>query len=309
MLELGEASGDREAILHAHAFLMTAHLELGDVDAADRELESYTRLADELRMPEHSWHAIAHRAMRALLDGDLDEAERLADESRRAGERAEQPLASQFYGIQMTQIRSLQGRAGELLPAVRDLAQRFPGIPAWRTGVISLAARAGETEVARVELQRFAGKDFSAIPRDINWLPAMSLLGEAIALIGDTERAGSVYEQLLPYEGLVVVVGRGASCAGPVDRVLGLLARVLGRDDDAQRHLDRGLEIATRMGDRPVTALLRLELAELLLERDRSRALGSSPRSSARRGRWAPAGSPTGPSATVSRPRDLLGST
>src|SRR5215207_1582841 len=273
MLELGEASGDREAILHAHAFLMTAHLELGDVDAADRELESYTRLADELRMPEHSWHAIAHRAMRALLDGDLDEAERLADESRRAGERAEQPLASQFYGIQMTQIRSLQGRAGELLPAVRDLAQRFPGIPAWRTGVISLAARAGETEVARVELQRFAGKDFSAIPRDINWLPAMSLLGEVIALIGDTERAGRVYEQLLPYEGLVVVVGRGASCAGPVDRVLGLLARVLGRDGDAQRHLDRGLEIATRMGDRPVTALLRLELAELLLEPDRSRAL------------------------------------
>ena len=41
------------------------------------------------------------------------------------------------------------------------------------------------------------GKDFSAIPRDINWLPAMSSLGEAIALIGDTERAGSVYEQLL----------------------------------------------------------------------------------------------------------------
>jgi class 3 adenylate cyclase len=273
MLELGEASGDREAILHAHAFLMTAHLELGDVEAADRELESYARLAEELRMPEHSWHAIAHRAMRALLDGDMDEAERLADESRRAGERAEQPLASQFYGIQMTQIRSLQGRAGELLPAVRDLAQRFPGIPAWRTGVISLAARAGKTEVARVELERFAGKDFSAIPRDINWLPAMSLLGEAIALIGDTQRAGRVYEQLLPYEGLVIVVGRGATSAGPVDRVLGLLAKILGRDDDAQRHLEHGLEIATRMGDRPMTALIRLELAELILERDRARAL------------------------------------
>src|SRR5918995_2634319 len=273
ILELGEASGDREAVLRGHAFPMNGYLELGDVEAADREPESYTRLADELRMPEHSWHAIAHRAMRALLDGDIDEADRLADEWRRAGERAEQPLASQFYGVQMTQIRSLQGRAGELLPAVRDLAHRFPGIPAWRTGVISLAARAGETEVARVELERFAGEDFSAIPRDINWLPAMSLLGEAIALIGDTGRAGRAYEQLLPYEGLVIVVGRGATCAGPVDRVLGLLARVLGREDDAQRHLDRGLEITTRMGDRPVSALVRLELAELLLERDRSRSL------------------------------------
>ena len=64
--------------------------------------------------------------MRSLLDGDIEEAERLANDARRAGQRAEQPVSEQFYGIQMTQIRSLQGRAGELLPAVRDLAERFP---------------------------------------------------------------------------------------------------------------------------------------------------------------------------------------
>src|SRR5919197_3488317 len=102
----------------------------------------------------------------------------------------------------MTQIRSLQGRADELLPAVRDLAQRFPGIPAWRGGVISLAARSGDDELARLELERFAGDDFSAVPRDINWLPGMSLLGEAVALIGDTDRAARAYEDIQPYSGL-----------------------------------------------------------------------------------------------------------
>jgi eukaryotic-like serine/threonine-protein kinase len=268
ILEIGESSGDREAVLRGHAFLFTADLELADVESADRELEAYARLADELRMPEHTWHTFALRATRALIDGDLERAESLANESRRAGERAEQPLSQQFFGIQMTQIRTLQGRAAELLPRVRELAEEFPGIPAWRSGVISLAARSGDAELARVELARFAGEDLSAVPRDINWIPAISLLGEAVALIDDRERAPRVYETLRPYEGNVIVVGRGALCGGPVDRILGMLAQTMGRLNEAERHLGDAVEIATRMGDRPAMALSGLGLAEVLLERN-----------------------------------------
>jgi class 3 adenylate cyclase/tetratricopeptide (TPR) repeat protein len=270
MLELGEGTGNREAVLRAHGYRLWQFLELADVAAVDRELSLYARLADELRMPEHSWLTIALRGMRALLDGDIEGAERLAGEARRAGQRAEQPVAEQFYGIQMTQIRSLQGRAGELLPAVRDLAERFPGIPAWRGGVITLAARSGDFELSRRELERFAGDDFSAIPRDVNWSAAMGLLGEAITVIGDTDRAQPAYDELLPYEGLVIVVARAVGCNGPIDRVLGLLARTLGRLDDAERHLGNAVEISTRMGDRPGMALCGLALAELLLERDKA---------------------------------------
>ncbi len=268
ILELGKATGNREAVLRAHGYRLWQFLELADMEAVDRELSLYARLADELRMPEHSWLTIALRGMRTLLDGDIDGAERLAGEARRAGQRAEQPVAEQFYGIQMTQIRSLQGRAGELLPAVRELAEQFPGIPAWRGGVITLAARSGDVELARRELERFAGDDFSAIPRDVNWSAAMSLLGEAIALIGDVDRAQRAYDELLPYEGLVIVVARAIGCNGPVDRVLGLLAQTMGRLDDAERHLGNAVEIATRMGDRPGMALCGFAFAELLLARD-----------------------------------------
>ena len=277
MLELGEATGNREAVLRAHGYRLWQFLELADIPAVDRELTIYARLADELRMPEHSWLTIALRGMRTLLDGDIDAAERLANEARQAGQRAEQTVSEQFYGIQMTQIRSMQGRAGELLPAVRELAERFPGIPAWRGGVITLAARSGDVELAQRELVRFAGDDFSAIPRDVNWTAAMGLLGEAIALVGDVDRAERAYDELLPYEGLVIVVARAVGCNGPLDRVLGLLAQVLGRMKDAERHLGNALEIATRMGDRPGMALCALALAELLLARDeagdRERAL------------------------------------
>jgi class 3 adenylate cyclase len=277
MLEIGRATGNREGELRAHSYRLWQYLELGEIEAADRELASYAKLADELRMPEHSWLTFALRGTRALLDGDIEEAERLAEEARRAGERAEQPVASQTYGIQMTQIRSLQGRAGELLPAVRELAERFPGIPAWRGGVITLAARSGDDEVARSELDRFFADDFSAIPKDVNWVAGMSLLAEAIALIGDTERAARAYDELLPYAGLVIVVARATGCNGPLDRVLGLLATVLDRLEDAERHMTDAVELATRMGDVPGIALGKLGLAEVLLARggdgDRDRAM------------------------------------
>ena len=128
------------------------------------------------------------------------------------------------------------------------------------------------------QLERFAGSDLSAIPRDANWFTATSLLGEAAALLGDAERAIRIYEELLPYEGLVIVVARAAGCNGPVDRVLGLLAGTIGRHDAAIGHLESSIETSKRIGDRPGRALASVDLAEVLLARDRrgdrERALG-----------------------------------
>ena len=277
MLELGRSCGDPQSELRGHAYRLQNFLELGDVAAVDRELADYARLADELRMPIHIWQTHALRSMRAALDGDIEAAERFAEQSRREGERAEQPLAQQYYGIQLIQIRSLQGRAAELIPRVRELAERFPGIPAWHSALISLAARAREVEMGRVELERFAGDDFSVVPRDANWLPAIALLAEAAALLGDEKRSELLYEELLPYAGLVIVVARAAGSNGPVDRILGLLAGTRGDLDQAVEHLERSVEIATRMGDRPGIAITRTDLAQALLARggegDRDRAL------------------------------------
>lgn len=277
MLVLGRDCGDPEAEVRAHAYRLQNLLELGDIAGVDRELAIYARLADELRMPAHIWQTDALRATRAAIDGDLEAAERYAERARGEGARAQQPLAQQYYGVQLVQIRSLQGRAAELLPRVRELAERFPGIPAWRSALISLAARAGEVELGRLELERFAGDDFSVVSRDANWLPGIGLLAEAAALLGDSKRCALLYDELAPYAGLVIVVARAAGTNGPVDRILGLLARTCGRLDQATEHLERAIEMATRMGDRPGMAICRVDLAEVLLARagrgDRERAL------------------------------------
>ena len=134
MLELGQATGDRESVLRGHAFRLWGLLELGDLAGVDAELALYARLADELRMPEHTWHTFAWRGMRMLMDGDLAEAERLAGEARRAGDRAEQPLAAQYSRDPADpdpqppgpRRRAAAGRAraGRALPRHPGLAQR-----------------------------------------------------------------------------------------------------------------------------------------------------------------------------------------
>ena len=58
-----------------------------------RSTRDYARVARELRQPQHLWHLPLFRAVRATMTGDYEEAERLADEARRGGERAQEPLA------------------------------------------------------------------------------------------------------------------------------------------------------------------------------------------------------------------------
>jgi len=89
---------------------LAGHLALGDIPAVDRDLEAYARLAAELRQPQHLWHVPLLRGMRAMIDGRFEAAEEFAAEVRAGGERAQEPLAQQFFTIQAA-LRSAS-RAG-----------------------------------------------------------------------------------------------------------------------------------------------------------------------------------------------------
>jgi class 3 adenylate cyclase/tetratricopeptide (TPR) repeat protein len=277
MLELAERAGDRELAVRGHVYRMLALLDVGDVAGADLELDTYSRLAEDLRMPQHLWHVPLLRGMRASMDGRFADAERLADEARRGGERAQEPLSAQLYALQMSVLRRHQGRVEEMIPAVREMAQRYPAIRAWRLALVSFLADAGRLEETRTEFERLAAHDFDDIPLDAQWLTAMTRIADACAHLGDAQRAALLYEKLAPFADYAVVAGRAASMNGPVSSYLGRLAMTIGRIDDAIRHLEHGLELGRRMGDRPFATEAAHYLAAALLERgatgDRERAL------------------------------------
>jgi hypothetical protein len=72
---------------------------------------------------------------------------------------------------------------------------------------------------------------------DANWLSAQAECAEACVALGDARHAAVVYDRLAPYAGRPVTAGRAVASYGAADRHLGGLAGLLGRRDDAVRHL------------------------------------------------------------------------
>ena len=135
-------------------------LELGDVAGADAELDAYARLAEELRQPQHLWHVPLLRAMRAMMDGRFDEAERLAEEAPRGGERAQEPLrAAVLRAADCRCCAAIQGRArGDAADGSARWRERYPAIRAWRLALVSFLAELGPRSTRR-------GSSSSASPR------------------------------------------------------------------------------------------------------------------------------------------------
>ena len=97
--------------------------------------------ARELRQPLYLWQVAVWRAMRALLAGPSEHAERLASEAFSAGIRPEGETATQYYAIQLLAIRREQRRMGELESALREQLDQQSAPPGLADGARDAAGR------------------------------------------------------------------------------------------------------------------------------------------------------------------------
>jgi len=243
MLTLARQIGNLELQLHAHAWLVVDLLERGDRDAVEAQMEAFKDGADRLRQPLFEWNSLLWEATRALLAGSLSRADQLAAEALAAGGPAEAVTASQYYAIQVLAIRRDQGRMGELEQAARRLVADNPDRPAWRAALANLLCDGGRLTEAREEFERLAVHDFEDVPRDLDWMIAMTLLSEVCAELGDARRAALLYAALEPYADVNVVIGFAAACLGSAASFLGRLAATMGRPDLAAQHFERALQV------------------------------------------------------------------
>jgi tetratricopeptide (TPR) repeat protein len=99
----------------------------------------------------------------------------------------------------------------------------------------------GRVEEAREEFERLAAHDFEDVPKDLDWMIAMTLLSDVCADLGDAERAALLYDRLEPYADVNVVIGLAAACLGSAAGYLGKLAATMGRPERAVEHFERAL--------------------------------------------------------------------
>ena len=103
------------------------------------------------------------RAMRALLDGRLEEAERLARGALEIGGlRQNEYVPYLFEHALLVTIRWMQGRLGELREAIRFHGERFSSLARWRNALV--AVELADEQAARAEVERHAQRDFAGLP-------------------------------------------------------------------------------------------------------------------------------------------------
>ena len=277
IVQLAEQVGEREMALRGHFRRLREFLELGDLRAVDAELETYGRLATELRQPRYLWLEPFGRSTRAFLEGRFEECERLARHALEIGQRAQDETAVVFFSTQMVTLRRVQGRFDELEPAIRGFVEKYPSIMGWRASLACIYSEMGRAEEAQKVLEELSSKNFKAFSRDGAWVVSMAVLAQVCASLRDERRAAKLYELLLPFAGRTITVGSAAVFYGPVSRHLGLLAATLSRWEEAARHFEESLEMNEKMGARPFAAFSQHEYAGMLLARgqssDRERAI------------------------------------
>ncbi len=239
-----------ERRLAAELGLVEDLVELGDRAGVDEAIQHARVLADQLAHPYWSWATTSWRALIAVIDGRLDDAEALAFEALAYQAPAEHPEAVAALGVNLVDIRLFQGRAAEMLDLLHAAAEQNPHIPTYRAVLALCCSQAGALDAARDAFEQLAARDF-VLPADSNWLLAVAALADTAATLGDRERAHTLVRLLAPYRDRHVVLncfGGGGAYWGPVAHHLGRLEALLGRPKQASELLQRAIGAAETLG-------------------------------------------------------------
>ena len=248
MEEAVELSGRPNLMGQVHGMRIACLLELGRIDLVDAEIEKHAEIARESNRPARLLYDRAFKTMRALLGGQYEEAEAMVESMGEFGARAELPDAIQFKGIQLLYLRLAQGRGAELVEALEEMVERYPGIPAWRTGLARIYCRLGRDEEASEQLEAIKESGFLSVATEANWLAGVGGVCEVAAHLGDADVAAEAYELLLPYANRILVSGLFAACWGSAHRYLGLAAGAFEDWDKAAVHFERSIGVGRSVG-------------------------------------------------------------
>ena len=267
ILRRSEAARVPGSLAFARNARTLSFLEKRDLDRFETSVDEVEAAAVESRDAATVPGVIRYRATRAMLEGRLVEAERLCQEGyARGSELGMEEVATMSMAALTFMIRQHQGRLAELEPLFKPMVAKYSEFTSWTIALSLMYVELDRADEVR-RIYDSLVHSTSTLPRDPNWLSAISVMGQVCAYLRDHERAPSLYGLLAPYADSYVVIANGDSVDGSVSRVLGQLAAVLERWDAAERHFETALEHERAMGARPYVVQALLAYAEMLLER------------------------------------------
>lgn len=245
--------------------------ELGQGDVLRRAVAEYRAIAERLRRPYEMAMSANMVAALAQIEGRYADAEEAGQEALAHASAIEDGNFSWVYfanaGLRAFDEGHVEATF-ELMAAVRP---QFAGLATFEAGYAAMAAAAGHRELAEQLCDAQIGEHGATL--DANWsylsaerLPVVGMLAWACASLGDPGRAAILRDRLVRIADTGVRAVRIAAVGawiGPLDHHLGVLHRVLGDLDQADRHLTRALEVADAMNGGPAKVRSLLELARV----------------------------------------------
>jgi len=235
-IRLAELAGHQEYAALGRLVRFMGVVATGPGELVRPALDECTRMADELRQPSHRWYSDVVRASVLLLEGRLEAAESLVENTHAAGQGAVVD-AEATYLLARCVLRWEQGRLGEMEESLVAAGSLYPGYRLFNTLLALACLETGRPEEAWNLATEIVIGGEERLPLDNGWLFGMTMLAEVTARLGGRKLAPMQYEALAPY---AAHVGTGANeiASGSVHRALGQLASVLGRADDAFAHFE-----------------------------------------------------------------------
>ena len=242
-LELSELLGDPDLLFWTGACSRLAAVQAGDFEMARRCLTTMSGVTRRLRQPTLMWVTLFNGAADALLSGDPDRAEDLATAALEIGTESGQPDAFGFYGAEMIGVRRQQGRYGELVPMIEQVAAENPALPVFRATLAEGHMEAGNVETAHQMLEA-AVADLTSLPYDVVWIFAVASYADVATELHAEAPARLLLDLLAPFDDQVLFIG--ATAGSPVAYYCGSLESVLGLYDEAERHFATATELNAR---------------------------------------------------------------
>jgi tetratricopeptide (TPR) repeat protein len=262
---LAEALDQPVEALRGHLRLALDHVQTADLTAARATIDAAVQIAERLQHPHYRWLPALFQAMLDAAAGNFLSWEARLQAAWGLAAHGSDPNAPRTLLMHRIDVLALRGHVDEALALVPELAQQLENSTIWNDFAGSVA----------VMLHLGAGRPFALEPGAFERQVHRAIrLGDAatfreLASIcvcrADTANAETLYAgfESAPFE--LIHGGMLEVCVkGPKGLPLGRLARLLGRVDQAERHFDAALELATREALEPFVGWAELELAELM---------------------------------------------
>lgn len=206
LLRCAEATED--PVLRYWALLneFNTSFEAADLAVAEKAIRRTVKLGSELGQPLLEWGAVSCLAGMHLERGDFATCERELDRALALGQQAEEPDALVMYAMQLSQLRTFQGRGDEVIELLEEGVKQRPHIVGWRGGLahayVLLGRHAEAAEILDASLD-----DLRHLPRDTSTTIALAVFAAVAGQTGAQDACAELYDLIEPWQDSLVWSG------------------------------------------------------------------------------------------------------